>query len=82
MLKTIIIKFEDIYIPASRKAEHDPAKVDAIVDEMMEGNKQRPVKVRQGKGRYVLTEGINRLEACKIVGDTGIEAYIVQAQKH
>ena len=77
-----MIKIEDIYIPAARKAQHDPEKVDAIVEDMMEGNKQRPAKVREGKDRYVLTEGINRLEACKNVGDTEIEAYIVQAQKH
>lgn len=81
MLKVIPVKIADIYITTARKAEFDQDKIDAITEDMLEGNPQKPIKVRKGKGRFVLLSGINRLEACKAVGEEEIGAYIVQAQK-
>ncbi|WP_417450277.1 ParB N-terminal domain-containing protein [Kordiimonas sp.] len=81
MLKTAPIKIEDIYIPTDRRKEIKQSEIDTIVAEMMDGAARKPVRVREGKGRYVLIEGVNRLEACKTVGDETIPAYIVQARK-
>jgi hypothetical protein len=32
--------------------------------------------------RFVLVEGLHRLEACKALGETTVPAYLVQARQH
>ncbi|WP_417461957.1 ParB N-terminal domain-containing protein [Kordiimonas sp.] len=81
MLKTVPVKIDEIYVPTDRRKEIKQSEIDTIVSEMMEGVMRKPVRVREGKGRFVLIEGVNRLEACKTVGDETIPAYIVQARK-
>ncbi len=82
MLKTVAVKIEDIYIPADRRKELDPQKVEAIAEEIMEDVEVRPIKVRKGKDRLVLVKGVNRMEARRSLGDVTIDAYIVSAQQH
>lgn len=81
MLKIVAVKIADIYIPTARRKELDQSKVDAIADAMINGDQQKPIRVREGKGRFVLVEGVNRLEASKALGEQDINAYIVQAPK-
>ncbi len=81
MLKTVAVKIEDIYIPTARRDELAQDKLDEVVESMMNGDQQKPIKVREGKGRYVLVVGVHRLEASKAVGETEISAYIIQAPK-
>lgn len=81
MLKVVVIKIDDIYVPAARRQELDQAKLDAITDSMLGGEPPKPIRVRKGKGRFVLIAGVNRLEASKALGETDIGVYIVQAQK-
>ncbi len=82
MLKTVAVNIDEIYIPAERRKELDPEKVEMLAESIMEGTDERPIQVRQGKGRFVLVKGVNRLEARKSLGDSVIHAYIVSAQKH
>ena len=82
MLKALDVKIDDIYLPADRRKELDPAKVDQIAESIMAGDEDQPIQVRQGKGRYVLVKGINRLEARKALGDTTIAAFVVGARQH
>ena len=81
MLKTMPINIAEIYIPTDRRKEIKQSEIDTIVAEMMDDAPRKSVRVREGKGRYVLIEGVNRLEACKTVGDEPVPAYIVQARK-
>ena len=81
MLKTVAVKLEDIYIPTARRKELGQGKLDGVVESMLNGDEQKPIRVREGKGRYVLVAGIHRLEASKAVGEKTIDAYIVQAPK-
>lgn len=81
MLKVMPVKIAEIYITAARRAEFDQSIVDAIIEDLLEGNPQKPIKVRRGKGRFVLLASVNRVEAGKAVGEEEIGAYIVQAQK-
>jgi predicted LPLAT superfamily acyltransferase len=81
MLKVVQVKIEDIYIPAARRAEFDQGEVDAIIERMLNGDEEKPIRVRKGKGRLVLIQGVNRLEAGRALGETEIGVYIVQAQK-
>jgi hypothetical protein len=82
LLKTVMVKIEDIYIPAARRSELDPNKVEEICNAVIEDVEQRPIQVRKGNGRLVLVKGINRLEARKALGDETIGAYMVSAQQH
>jgi hypothetical protein len=41
-----------------------------------------PIRVRHDGKRYILVEGLHRMEAMKWLGDVEIDAYLVQAQKH
>jgi len=81
VLKAIAVNIDDIYIPAERRKELDPERVDALAEEIMAGAEDEPIRVRQGKGRYVLIKGVNRLEARKSLGDTTILAYMVGARQ-
>ncbi len=81
MLKTVPVKIDEIYVPTDRRKEINQSEIDTIVSAMMDDVPRKPVRVREGKGRYVLIEGVNRLEACKTVGDETVPAYIVQARK-
>ena len=38
--------------------------------------------VRQDGERFVLIEGLHRLEACKQLGEETIVGYLVQARRH
>jgi len=81
MLKVVPVNIADIYVPTDRRKELVQGEVDAIVAAMMKGDAQKPIRVRQGKGRFVLIAGVNQLEASKQVGEASIDAYIVQARK-
>ncbi len=82
MLKAVNVKIADIYVPADRRKELDPAKAEQIAESIMDGVEDLPIQVRQGKDRYVLVKGVNRLEARKALGDVTIQAYIVGARQH
>lgn len=81
MLKTIPIKIAEIYVPSAHRKGLDQSKIDSIAEAMIEGEQEKPIRVRQGKGRFVLIEGVHRLEASKALGEETIGAYIVQARK-
>jgi sulfiredoxin len=82
LLKTVIVKIAEIYIPADRRKEIDPEAIDAAAQKMLEGVEERLIQVRLGKERYVLVKGVNRLEAHKALGEESIKAYIVQAKRY
>jgi sulfiredoxin len=80
-MKAQDIPIGEIYIPAARRKTLDQDKADALAEDIMENGHNFPIQVRQGKGRYVLVEGLHRLEACQSLGEEKISAYIVQAKK-
>lgn len=82
MLKAVAVKVEDIYVPAARRKELDPGKVESIAEEMISEVEENPIQVRRDKDRYVLVRGVNRLEASKALGEETIQAYIVSAHQH
>jgi sulfiredoxin len=48
----------------------------------MDKGQDAPILVRPDGNRFVLVEGLHRLEACKALGETTVPAYLVQARKH
>ena len=82
MLKAVVIKIKEIYVPIGLRKELNLSKVELIAEKIMEDADEHPIKVRQGKDRYVLVRGIHRLEARKALGDETIQAYIVAPPQH
>jgi ParB-like chromosome segregation protein Spo0J len=41
-----------------------------------------PILLRRDGDRFVLVEGLHRLEACRTLGETAIYGYLVDARKH
>ena len=81
MLKLQKILISEIYVPVKRRKTLDSVKVGALAEDILENGHKVPIPVRQGKGRFVLVEGLHRLEACKSLGEEKIQAYLVQARK-
>ncbi len=80
MLKPQDIPINEIYVPVRRRKTLDPAKVEDLAEDILENGQKVPIQVRQGKGRFVLVEGLHRLEACISLGEKKIPAYLVQAR--
>ncbi|GAB2176407.1 ParB N-terminal domain-containing protein [Dongia sp. agr-C8] len=81
-MKDVIVKIEEIYVPAAKRGPIDPDKVNALAESIAEIGQQSPILVRPDKQRYVLVSGLHRLEACKALGETTVKANLVQAAKH
>ncbi len=80
-MQAVVIKIEDIYVPAQRRKELDPERVELVAEKVMDEADQLPILVRRGKERYVLVKGVNRLEAHKALGEETIQALIVSARR-
>jgi sulfiredoxin len=82
MLKTQKFTIADIYVPVKRRKTLNAQTVAEIAASMLEVGQQSPILVRQDGGRFVLVEGLHRLEACKALGEATIVGYLVDARKH
>lgn len=82
MLKAVVLKIDEIYVPVERRKELDPQRVESVAVEIMEEDEENPIQVRRGKDRYVLVKGVHRLEARKALGEKTIQAFIVNARPH
>jgi ParB-like chromosome segregation protein Spo0J len=81
MLKTLRVSISEIYVPKGRRNTLEIKKAADLAEDILENGQQVPIQVRQGKGRFVLVEGLHRLEACILLGEEEIPAYLVQARK-
>lgn len=77
MLDAVPIALEEIYVPAKRRRTLDAAKVEALAESIIEDGLKMPIHVRRDKERYVLLEGLHRLEAMRALGEATIEALVV-----
>ncbi len=80
-MRIVDVPIAQIYVPAARKKTLDEDKVTELAEDILENGLQKPIYVRKGKGRYVLQEGLHRMEAMDLLGETLIEAHIVAAQR-
>jgi ParB-like chromosome segregation protein Spo0J len=73
-----------VYVPAKRARTLDAARVEALAEDMLEHGQTTPISVRadtkDGADRYVLVEGLHRLEALKALGETTVTGFLVQAR--
>ena len=81
MLKDETINIADIYVPTARRKSLNEETVAALAESILEEGLKVPIQVRKGKDRYVLVEGLHRLEACRALGEKKITCLFVAARK-
>ena len=82
MMKRETLEIDKIYVPAKRRATLDPKKAQGIAESILQVGQQIPILVRKDSERFVLVEGLHRLEACRQLGEKTIIGYLVQARQH
>ncbi|MEQ8368177.1 MAG: ParB N-terminal domain-containing protein, partial [Roseicyclus sp.] len=73
MLKTTALPIAEVYVPVKRTKTLEAARVEALANDILENGQKVPIRVRQGKGRYVLIEGYHRLEALRALGEDSVD---------
>ncbi len=76
------LKIDEIYVPIKRRKTLNMKVVNDIAESMLEKGQLTPILVRRDRERFVLVEGLHRLEACKALGEETIVGLIVQARLH
>lgn len=82
MMKREMFDIALIYVPVKRRATLEPQRVDALAADILANGLKMPILVREDGARFVLVEGLHRLEAAKTLGETTIAGYRVSARKH
>jgi sulfiredoxin len=82
VLKSKAVPVASIYVPAKRRSTLDSAKVAVLAESILEAGQSTPILVREDGERFVLVEGLHRLEACRSLGEQTILAYLVQSRRH
>ena len=82
ILKEQKYPIDAIYVPVKRRATLDPKKVEEIAQNILEIGQQKPILLRPDGERFVLVEGLHRLEACRALGETKVLGLLVQARRN
>ena len=82
MMKRETLAIADIYVPVKRRATLDQKRVNEIATSILEKGQQTPILVRADGARFVLVEGLHRLEAAKALGEKTVLCFLVDARKH
>jgi hypothetical protein len=77
MLKPETIPILQIFVPVKRRCAVKPDAVRQIAESMLEIGQEAPILVRRDGDRFVLIEGLHRLEACKALGEQTILGFLV-----
>jgi len=65
MMKRETVAIADIYVPVKRRATLDQKRANEIAASILEKGQLTPILVRADGARFVLVEGLHRLEAAK-----------------
>jgi uncharacterized ParB-like nuclease family protein len=82
MLKRESFPIAKIYVPVKRGATLRLEAVREIAESMLETGQKTPILVRRDGDRFVLVDGLHRLEACKALGEETIVGFLVSAQSN
>jgi ParB-like chromosome segregation protein Spo0J len=82
MMKRESFAIDNIYVPAKRRSTLNPKTVDELAESILQSGLRTPILVRRDGERFILVEGLHRLEACRKLGETTIFGYLVDARKH
>ena len=76
------LKIEEIYVPVKRRASMNQQTVDALATAILEEGQKVPIQVRHDGKRFILIEGLHRLEACRALGEDTVLGVLVRARLH
>jgi hypothetical protein len=79
MLKREVFRIAKIYVPAKRRRGVNVDLVREIAESILQIGQQTPILVPPDADRFILVEGVHRLEACKALGETTIIGFSAQA---
>ncbi len=82
MLKREVLPIEKIYVPTKRRGTLDARRAHELAESILQEGQKMPILVRRDGERFVLVEGLHRLEACRLLGETTIVGLLVDARKH
>ena len=82
MMKRETFSVADIYVPIKRRITIEQKRVDEIAASMLDSGQRTPILVRADGARFILVEGLHRLEAAKALGEKTIVGFRVDARKH
>ena len=82
MLKSKVLPIDKIYVPVKRRQTLDSLKVRRIAESMLQNGQETPIMVREDGERFVLVEGLHRLEASWSLGESTVKGFLVQARRH
>jgi ParB-like chromosome segregation protein Spo0J len=82
MARTERYPIANIYVPAKRRLTLNQATVEALAQDILAVGQLNPIMIRRDGERFVLIEGLHRLEACKALGEKTILGILVQARRH
>lgn len=80
-MEDVTLNIEDIYVPVKRRRTLDEKTVEAIAESMIDQGQLTPILVREDGERFVLVEGLHRLEAARALGETTIRGLLVHAHR-
>ena len=76
------LKIEEIYVPVKRRASMNQQTVEALATAILEEGQKVPIQVRHDGKRFILIEGLHRLEACRALGENTVLGVLVRARLH
>jgi ParB-like chromosome segregation protein Spo0J len=80
-MREIKIRIDDIYVPVKRRKSFDSERADVLAEDILAHGQINAILVRKDNDRFVLVEGLHRLEACKALGEETILACVVQPRR-
>jgi uncharacterized ParB-like nuclease family protein len=80
VLKLESFPIDKIYIPVKRRKALTSQMVEEIAESILETGQQDPILIRPDEDRFVLVEGLHRLEACKALGEKTIIGLLVSTE--
>ena len=82
MLEKKIFPIDLVYVPTKRAKTLDSDKVLALAEDMLTNGQTTPIRLRPDGERFVLIEGLHRLEALRALGEATVVGYLVRARLH
>jgi hypothetical protein len=82
MVECQSLPIAQIYVPVKRRGTLKSDLVREIAESILEIGQQAPILVRRDGQRFVLLDGLHRLEACKALGEDNILGILASELGH
>jgi len=69
-------------VPISLRKTLNTETAEVMAEDILENGMNMPIQVRHDGKRHILVAGLHRIEAAKLLGETVIDAFLVQARRH